>query len=880
MAIREKILQLAQKIDGMGSTFTEDDPQYYLLNCVVSDEQAEVALQMERRVPISAEKIAEKCGKTIDETKRLLYELMEIGVIEDTHKNGIEEYVLLIFLPGILENMVLNTEQFEKHPEIARAFQEMSYIPPALAPMIPVGGAGIAMHVIPVETAVPTGTKPATYDQLSYWLKKYNFLAVMDCQCRKTRKYTGEGCGHTIEDTCIYVGDAAEYVVKTNRARRVTYDEALEILKKNEEEGLMHQISNIDGPDEIFTICSCCRCGCLAVKSSQYYNLPNLSRSNFVAKVDPEKCAACGQCVEYCPANAVKLGQSFCMKTPEPIPEIVVLNEEDWGPKYWNLDYRNSRVNVVETGTAPCKAECPAHIAVQGYIQLASQGRYTDALELIKQENPLPAICGRICPHKCESECTRGDLDEAIAIDEIKKFIADRDMDEKHRFIPTKKHNHGKKMAVIGSGPSGLSCAYYLAVDGYEVTVFEKEEKLGGMLMLGIPSFRLEKEVVEAEINILREIGVEFKTGVEIGKHLTIQQLRDEGYEAFYIAIGAQGGRQLGLEGEDAEGVISGIEFLKAINLGEEVVLNGKTIVIGGGNVAIDVARAAVRTKSEATTIYCLESTEEMPALLEEQEEAKAEGVSINNGWGPKKIVVENGKVVGVEFKKCVSVFDDNNTFNPQYDENDTIFAAADNVLISIGQSIEWGNLLEGCSILINPNGTAVADDLTYQTSERDVFVGGDVYTGPKFAIDAIAAGKQAAISMHRAVWPGQSLTIGRDRRIFNALDKENIIVEGYDRSSRQKIGHTSDAKKSFNDVRITFTEEQLKNETSRCLSCGVSIIDEYSCLGCGLCTTKCKFDAITLEKCFDGEYISTEETMSHLQPYVLKLNGNQLIRE
>lgn len=880
MAIREKILKLAQKIDGLGSTFTEKDPQYYVLDCVVSDEQAEIALQMERRVPISAEKIAEKCGKTVEETERLLHELMIIGVVEDTHENGCEEYVLPIFLPGILENMVLNTEQFEKHPEIARAFQEMSYVPPVVAPMVPLGGAGIGMHVIPVETAIPAGTKAATYEQLSYWLKKYDYLAVMDCQCRKTRRLMGEGCGHKVEDTCIYVGDPAEFVVKTKRARRISYEEALEILKQNEEEGLMHQISNVDGPDKIFCICSCCRCGCLAIKSSQYYNLPNLSRSNYVAKVDPEKCAACGQCVEYCPANAVKLGQSFCMKTEEPEPETVVLKEEEWGPKYWNTDYRNSRVNVVETGTAPCKAECPAHIAVQGYIRLAAQGRYTDALELIKKENPLPAICGRICPHKCESECTRGCIDDAIAIDEIKKFIADCDMNKEDRFVPEKRHNYDRKMAVIGSGPAGLSCAYYLAVDGYDVTVFEKEEKLGGMMMLGIPSFRLEKNVVGAEIDVLREMGVIFKTGVEVGKDITIQQLREDGYEAFYIAIGAQDGRKLGIEGEDAEGVISGVEFLKKFNLGEKVINKGKTIVIGGGNVAVDVARASVRTNSETTAMYCLESAEEMPALPEEQEEAKDEGITINNGWGPKKIIAENGKVVGVELKKCISVFDENHRFNPQFDEDNTIIVDADNVLLSIGQSIHWGNLLEGSNVKLNRNGTAAADGLTYQTDESDIFAGGDAYTGPKFAIDAIAAGKQAAISMHRAVQPGQSLTIGRDRRVFNALNKENIIVEGFDRTPCQKIGHTPDAKKSFHDDRITFTEEQLKKETKRCLGCGVSVVDQYSCLGCGLCTTKCKFDAITLEKCFDGKYVTTEEMVSSLQPYVLKLNGNKLIRE
>lgn len=281
-------------------------------------------------------------------------------------------------------------------------------------------------------------------------------------------------------------------------------------------------------------------------------------------------------------------------------------------------------------------------------------------MELIKKENPFPAICGRICPRKCESACTRSDVDEPLAIDEIKKFIADQDLKEEHRFVPERKDNRPEKIAVIGAGPAGLSCAYFLAVDGYKVTVFEKERKLGGMLTLGIPSFRLGKEVVNAEIDILKELGVEFKTGVEVGKDTTFPELRELGYKAFYVAIGAQAGRKLGLEGEEAEGVMTGVDFLRKINLGEDLKMDGEVIVIGGGNVAIDVARTTERIGVSQVDMYCLENREEMPALGEEIEEALSEGISINNSWGPKRIVQENGRVVGVEFKKCISVFDEN----------------------------------------------------------------------------------------------------------------------------------------------------------------------------------------------------------------------------
>jgi NADPH-dependent glutamate synthase beta subunit-like oxidoreductase/NAD-dependent dihydropyrimidine dehydrogenase PreA subunit len=518
------------------------------------------------------------------------------------------------------------------------------------------------------------------------------------------------------------------------------------------------------------------------------------------------------------------------------------------------VDYRENRKDVSKEGTSPCKTACPAHISVQGYIKLAASGRYREALELIKKENPFPAVCGRICPHGCESECTRGDIDEPVSIDEIKKFIADKELDESVRYIPPMRYNLGNKIAVVGSGPSGLSCAYYLAIDGYKVTVFEKEEKLGGMLTLGIPSFRLEKEVLNAEIDVLREMGVSFKTGVEVGKDITLNQLREEGYEAFYLAIGAQGGRRLGIEGEDGQGVISGVDFLRNVNLGRKSELSGNVVVIGGGNVAIDVARTAKRQGAEEIHLYCLESPGEMPALPEEIEEAKEDSVSFHNGWGPKRILTEDGKVTGVEFKRCTSVFDADHRFAPKYDENDTIIVKADSVLLSVGQSIEWGGLLSGSRVELGRGGNAYADSLTLQTAEPDVFVGGDCFTGPKFAIHAIASGKEGAISIHRYVQPGQSLVFGRDRREYHAFDKNNIAIgiQDFDMTPRQRPGHSPEKKGTFQDERMTFTEEQLKKETERCLGRGTVEIDSYKCIGCGLCTTKCKFDAISLERTYD----------------------------
>jgi len=396
-------------------------------------------------------------------------------------------------------------------------------------------------------------------------------------------------------------------------------------------------------------------------------------------------------------------------------------------------------------------------------------------------------------------------------------------------------------------------------------------------LTFGIPSFRLEKDVVNAEIDVLRELGVEFKTGIEVGKDVSLKALRGEGFEAFYLGIGAQAGRKLGIEGEDAAGIMTGVDFLRKVNLDESVKLAGKVIVIGGGNVAIDVARTATRAGNENVDMFCLESREEMPALEEEIAEALSEDIGINNSWGPKRIVVENGRVVGVEFKKCVSVFDANKRFSPKFDENETKIVKADHVLVSVGQVMEWGSLLEGSKVELNPNKTVKADPVTFQTAEPDIFTGGDALVGPKFAIDAIAMGKEGAISIHRFVQKGQSLTIGRLNRDYRPLDKANLDLAGYDSIPRQKAKHVdgSKSKDTFKDLRSTFTLDQIQKETERCLSCGATTVDEFMCVGCGSCTTKCKFDAIKLVRKYDKASVELRD----LKPLVIKYALKRKVR-
>ena len=864
--MREKLALLVNKIRGSEDAHVkEKHPEYYGLENVVTDEMAEVALAMDMRHYLPVAEIASRLNMEEAYVHEQLKELEYVGIVESRVRDGKDEFTLIIYVPGVYELMVMNKKQTEDHPEIARAFDEYTLIRMGkLVPNLPRGTG--PMRVIPVATAIDGEQRRASYEEIEYWLDKYDpSIGVGDCECRVVRRLAGEGCGHLEKDMCIGLGDTAESCIRTGKLRRITKQEALDIIKHAEECGLMHQVTNIDGNDKIFGICNCCECSCLALRTDKYFNTPNSSNCNYVAETKPENCVACGQCVETCPANALKLGQKLCTKTPIEQKKRILPDDHEWDRDMWNPEYRENREDTVVTGTAPCKAACPAHIAVQGYIQMAKEGKYLEALELIKKENPFPAVCGRICPHNCENECSRGEFDAPVAIDDIKRFIADFDLNEKERFVPKKLHDYyDHKIAVIGSGPAGLSCAYYLATFGYDVTVFEKEQKLGGMMTLGIPSFRLEKNVVEAEIDVLRQMGVKFKTGYEVGRDIQLKKLRAEGYKGFYVAIGAQGGRRLGLDGEDAEGVVAGVDFLKGVNLGSGLQLHGNVVVIGGGNVAIDVARTAVRQGAGKVSMYCLEKSEEMPALPEEQDEARGEGVEIDNSWGPNRIIVDNGRVTGVEFKRCTAVFDAGHKFAPQYDVCDLKQVPADFVLMSVGQSIEWGNLLYRSRVELGRGNTAVADPLTYQTAEPDVFVGGDVYTGPKFAIDAIAAGKEGAISLHRYVWEGQSLTIGRDRRNFPELDKTNIdkdaVEQGWDNTPRQKPTHKAENEKTYKDTRATLTAEQVKKEAARCLGCGKVVLDQDECIGCGLCTTRCKFDAIHLVKKYDTDQCLTED--------------------
>ena len=866
-----------------------NDPEYWGLADLVTDEMADVALKMGVRKPKTIGQLMKLTKLEREPLQKLLDDMAWVGLIEynwenldGKNPNHEKRYVLPQFVPGSAEFFNMRRSQMDEHPQVAAFFERMTFLPlEKITPMVPPGGAGIGMHVIPVEKAIETENEAVGLEKISYWLHKYEGkYAKSMCSCRASRQYLGEGCGDDPESWCIAVGDMATYIVETGRGEYITYDEAMAIFKKAEDNGFVHQITNIDGEQKIFGICNCNVNVCNALRTSQLFNTPNMSRSAYVARVETDQCVACGRCVEYCPAGAVKLGQKLCTKDgPVEYPRQELPDAAKWGPEKWAIDYRDkNRVNCYDTGTAPCKTACPAHIAVQGYLKLAAQGKYREALQLIKRENPFPAVCGRICNRRCEDACTRGTVDQAVAIDEVKRFIAQQDLDAATRFVPEKvipkvDGAFDQQIAIIGGGPAGLSCAYYLAEKGYRPTVFEKERRLGGMLENGLPSFRLEKDVVQAEIDVLREMGVQFRCGVEVGKDVTIAQLREQGYQGFYVAVGLQSGGRLNIPGDDAQGVTAGIDFMRRVNGGQETKLEGRVVVIGGGNIAADVARTAVRCGAESVDLYCLESYDDMPMGPEDRGECERDGITIHAGWGQTEIVTENGHAAGIRLRKCLRVKNDQGRFAPEFDDNDTCQAQCAAVLYCIGQKVDWRQLLTGTAVTFNPNGTAQVDPVTYQTAEPGIFAGGDAVTGQKFAIDAIAAGKEGAISLHRFVQKA-TLTIGRNRRQFVELDKENALIPvGFDNTPRQQIGYNAALRRTFRDERIAFTAQQVQKETARCLSCGASVVDPNKCIGCGVCTTKCAFDAIHLhrERPECSTMIPAEDKMKAILPYMVK---------
>ncbi|MCI5130927.1 MAG: FAD-dependent oxidoreductase, partial [Candidatus Electrothrix sp. EH2] len=536
--------------------------------------------------------------------------------------------------------------------------------------------------------------------------------------------------------------------------------------------------------------------------------------------VKEDLCTGCGDCAKVCPItrpNEWDVGiadrKAIYRSFPQAVPITYIIDKK---------------------GTAPCKATCPAHVSIQGFIALMELGKYKEAVRLFKKDHPFPATCGRVCHHPCEGACTRGDADQPMAIQHLHRYIADLDLDSDDPYLPEIAEKREEKVAVIGSGPAGLTAAYYLAQKGYQVTIFEKLAVKGGMMAVGIPEYRLPRDILAKEISIIEQLGVEIKTNTALSRDITAEGLRKDGYKALFIGTGLHGSRALSVPGEDMQGILPGVAFLRNVALGRDVAVGKEVVVIGGGNVAVDVALTAKRVGGEKITMVCLEKRDEMPAWDYEVEEALEEKVEIINSLGPKQFIGKDHVCSGVEFKRCTAVFDADGAFRPQYDEAELTTLNADTVIVAIGQSAEL-DFSDDQNIALTDRGGLDVDPLTLQSPKSWIFGGGDAVHGPRSVVEAIESGKQAAESIDRFL-NGQSLEEGRERTWdYVKPDLTGTKTVKRERPARLPLKDRND---NFREIISGLTEEQVQREVRRCLECAV-------CSECYQCVDACMPKAI-----------------------------------
>ncbi len=548
---------------------------------------------------------------------------------------------------------------------------------------------------------------------------------------------------------------------------------------------------------------------------------------NFVAtvkrrprRVIKEKCTSCGLCAPYCPLDVpadynegLSRRSAAFINFPQAIPSTYSIDRE----------------------IPPCVNRCPINLNARDYVGLIAQGKYLESLDVIRKKLPLPGTIGRICNHPCEDVCLRGEkVDQPLAICALKRFVADYEIGRREMPTPEVEPDKGKKVAVIGGGPSGIACAIDLKKAGYGVTIFEAHEKLGGMLYWGIPAYRLPKEVLDRETSIVDRLGIEVRYNTVVGKDVSLKDIRAD-YDAVFIGCGAHGGRKLGLENEETSGVLSGVEFLRQTNKKQPIAVRGKVLVVGGGNVAVDVALTARRLGASEVHMVCLEKREEMPASDWEIQQAIEEGVKIHPSWGPMNIRVKDGRVAGVDFQRCSEVFDEEGRFNPRFDDCILKSFEADIVILAIGQSPETAFVREIPDLNIARTGWIQAEGLSLATSVPGIFAGGDVVTGPKSAIEAINQGQEAAESIRRFLE-------GRDLKEGRCAKETQLVVEvppDIERRFRAIVPAIPlEERKGFEEVELALDEMAARAEAERCLNC-------RRCLGCKLCEEACKPQAI-----------------------------------
>ena len=557
----------------------------------------------------------------------------------------------------------------------------------------------------------------------------------------------------------------------------------------------------------------------------------------------------------------------------------------------------------------PCMQACPVHTQAGRYVSLIAQGRYEEAYRYARTPNPFASICGRVCGHPCEPACRRGQFDLPISIRALKRFVAERYGPESRKpidvFAGQTIVKRSEKVAVIGSGPAGMSAAHDLALLGYPVTIFEAAALPGGMMHLGIPEYRLPRDVLQAQIREILDLGPDLKLNMRLGRDITLEDLKRQGYKAVLMAFGLHRSRDLNLPGNDLDGVVKGIDFLLNVNLGYRFEVGKRVVVIGGGNVAIDVARSAMReqqqklvtdratavlpdalTASEADVamkefmdvsraalrmgarevqLVCLESREEMPASEEEIHEGLLEGMRLRPSFGPKQFIGKEGKLTGLQVIKCVSVFDENKRFNPKFEPGTEFVIPCDTVILAIGQSSDLSFLKPNDGIETTRQGTLQINPDTLMTTAPGIFAAGDIAFGPRLIINAVADGKKAAVEIDKFLRGPEWKP--KDKYVQITVLNHHEMAANYDQYSRLAVPVLSvERRTGVAEVETGYTEEQARSEASRCLQCWINTIFEGNeangteCILCGGCVDVCPENCLSLVPLKDFAFTEDEK--------------------
>jgi NADPH-dependent glutamate synthase beta subunit-like oxidoreductase len=781
-----------------------------ILRIRFTPEEAEAALIL-GPAPRSLSELVQSSGRDREALHTILEQMADKALVykQTKTKDGVTEEMYRLFptAVGLWETSFAKGERNPTQEKLGHYWQQY-YVEGWGEEMV---SQGIPfLRVIPVATSIAPDREIYSYEKASELLKKWEYICVLHCPCRMSAALDGKGCGKPTE-TCFHFGNLAKFFVEKGFAREVTQQEALEILDMTDKAGLIHSVVN--AKEMGVSMCSCCTCCCTQYRAVEEFGRPMaVEKSRFAAEVDVDKCLACRRCEQRCMPSAFSLKE---------------VKKEGDGDRHM----------------PPCEEACPAGINVPGYVALIGAGRELEAYNLILKNNPFPAVCGRVCTHPCELQCTRNKVDKSVAIRHLKRYITDTVFEnytpEAVKALP----KNGKSVGIIGAGPSGLSCGYYLSLLGYDVDVYESQPIAGGVLAYGIPEYRIPRAVLEKEIKMIEKAGVKIHLNTEIGKDVHFDQLRKK-HNALYIAIGTQSSKMAGIPGEDLSGVHNGLDFLRAVSLGNAPEVGKKVVVIGGGNVAVDTALTALRKGAQKVSIVCLEQRNEMPAFEEDILEALEDGIELINGFGPRRFLGSNGKVSAVEFMRCTRVFDENGAFVPIYDPADSCTLESDTVIVSIGQAPDL-SFAEGLST----GGRLAADPITHMTSMEGVFAGGDLVRGSNVAIAAIADGKNTARSIDIYLGGKGELNTG----IEVDIPEPDLTVLPYlgDRYPLERLDKSIRVC-SFDEVVQGYSRENAIGEAKRCLRCDKRLrefVDQQKCMGCGLCVAPCPGEAISLKE-------------------------------